>query len=95
MADECKCRPGLRSKRYRITSDENVVLLGPFLRAFSRALIIFTATMVIIAPTFFLPDVESLVGRLACSTVSASVFLLVISFLTNASTKDVFTSGAR
>lgn len=64
------------------------------LRALSRALIIFTATMVIIAPSFFLPKVESLAGRLACSTVSASVFLLVVFFLTKASTKDVFTSGS-
>ena len=48
-----------------------------------------------LAPRLLLSNINSLASRLACSVISASVILFVVSFFTQASTKELFSLGAR
>jgi hypothetical protein len=85
----------MRKRRYKITDDENVVLLGPKLRQLSRVLAILASSFVIMAPTLVIPSISSSGGRAVCSVFSAVLFISVISFTTRARTVEILAFGAR
>ncbi|KAI0415716.1 hypothetical protein F5X98DRAFT_209952 [Xylaria grammica] len=86
--------PDVRIGRLRVTADDNVLLLGPGLRKICRAITVMTISLVILAPTIVLLSIESPVSRVIFSVFSGALFLLVISFLTQAKTIEVFAAGA-
>ncbi|KAK4205084.1 hypothetical protein QBC40DRAFT_325700 [Triangularia verruculosa] len=86
--------PKLQARRYKVTADSNILLLGPHLRRLSRILAVVAVTLVILVPTIFIPSIPTSGGRIIASVFSATVFLVVISFFTTARTVDIFASGA-
>ncbi|KAK0670322.1 hypothetical protein QBC41DRAFT_345662 [Cercophora samala] len=86
--------PRLKTQRFKITADSNVLLLGPHLRRFSRILAVVAVTLVILVPTTFIPSIPTSAGRVLASIFSAIMFLVVVSFFTTARTVDIFASGA-
>jgi phytoene dehydrogenase-like protein len=85
----------MRKRRYRITDDENVFLLGPKLRQMSRVFAVLASSFVIMVPTLVIPSIASSGGRVACSVFSAVLFMSVIAFTTRARTVEIFAAGAR
>ncbi|KAK0742067.1 hypothetical protein B0T21DRAFT_408912 [Apiosordaria backusii] len=86
--------PRFQQRRYKVTADSNVLLLGPYLRRLSHILAVIATTLVILVPTIFIPSISSSAGRVTASVLSGAVFLVVVSFFTTARTADIFASGA-
>ncbi|KAI0471818.1 hypothetical protein GGR56DRAFT_93493 [Xylariaceae sp. FL0804] len=90
-----RCFPALGRMIYRISSDKHVLLLGPLLRALSRAIATCIITLLILTPTFILPKLSNIAGRTVASVFSAAAFLFAIAFFTGARSVEIFAAGAR
>lgn len=88
--------PTLKMKRrHKLTADEHIFLLGPYLYTLSRALTTWLATLVLMVPVIILSNISSSASVLVTIALSAGFFLTALLLFTKARTTEIFTAGAR
>ncbi|RAH67300.1 uncharacterized protein BO66DRAFT_458154 [Aspergillus aculeatinus CBS 121060] len=85
--------PATRKNHY-ITEDENIFIVGPWIRRVSQAIATWMATLALLTPIIILFVTTSPVARLVTIIVAAGVSLTTMSLFTGAKTMEIFIAGA-
>ncbi|KAL2120221.1 hypothetical protein VTJ04DRAFT_4247 [Mycothermus thermophilus] len=82
------------SRFNEVSKDPNVfIYTGPWIRVFSRALILLTITLLLLVPVILCNMIENLSVRITIYILCTVIYLLVLALLTKSHTLELLLAG--